>query len=52
MENRWLRVKDIDRERNTLTLRQRKGDKDRVVMLPRVVREALSMLRLCEERVK
>jgi site-specific recombinase XerD len=36
-----LRVKDVDLERNSLTIRQGKGDKDRVVMLPRSVREGL-----------
>jgi integron integrase len=37
-----LRVKDIDLERGQLTVRQGKGDKDRVVMLPRETRDGLS----------
>ncbi len=30
-----LRVKDLDFERGEITIRERKGDKDRVTMLPR-----------------
>ena len=30
-----LRIKDIDLDRGTLTVRQGKGDKDRVTMLPK-----------------
>ncbi|MBK8975265.1 MAG: integron integrase [Planctomycetes bacterium] len=36
-----LRVKDVDFERNQLVVRQGKGDKDRVTMLPAVARPAL-----------
>jgi integron integrase len=35
MEGLRLRVKDVDFERNVIIVRQAKGDKDRVVMLPR-----------------
>jgi integrase len=41
MECCRLRVKDVDFPRNQLIIRQGKGDKDRVVMLPRAVRTAL-----------
>jgi integron integrase len=37
-----LRIKDVDLERNTLTVRQGKGDKDRIVMLPRSTTASLS----------
>jgi integron integrase len=37
-----LRVKDVDLDRNQLTVRGGKGDKDRAVMLPRVVKEPLA----------
>lgn len=40
-----LRVKDIDLERGQIVIRSGKGDKDRVVMLPRVLRTRL------EERI-
>ena len=36
-----LRVKDVDRDRQQIVVRQGKGDKDRVVMLPRSLRPAL-----------
>ncbi len=36
-----LRVKDIDGQRNQILIRQGKGDKDRVVMLPRALRGEL-----------
>jgi integron integrase len=36
-----LRVKDIDLERGQIVVREAKGDKDRVVMLPRCVRPEL-----------
>jgi integrase len=36
-----LRVKDIDLVRNQITVRQGKGDKDRVVMLPQPARAGL-----------
>jgi integron integrase len=36
-----LRVKDVDWQRNQLMVRQGKGDKDRVVMLPRALKPAL-----------
>ena len=41
MECCRLRVKDVDLERSQLTVRQGKGDKDRVVMLPRAARPGL-----------
>jgi integron integrase len=41
MECCRLRVKDIDLARHQIVVRQGKGDKDRVVMLPRAVRPAL-----------
>jgi integron integrase len=41
MECCRLRMKDIDLQRGQLTVREGKGDKDRFVMLPSVVREAL-----------
>lgn len=37
-----LRIKDVDIERGTLTIRQGKGDKDRVTMLPSVLRKAIA----------
>lgn len=36
-----LRVKDVDWQRNQLMVRQGKGDKDRVVMLPRALKPPL-----------
>jgi integron integrase len=39
-----LRVKDIDMARGELTIRQAKGDKDRVTMLPACLREPLGQL--------
>lgn len=36
-----LRVKDVDFDRNEILVREGKGDKDRVTMLPASVREAL-----------
>jgi site-specific recombinase XerD len=37
-----IRVKDVDLQRNQITIRQAKGDKDRQVMLPSAVREAVA----------
>jgi integron integrase len=37
-----LRVKDVDLQRMQITVREGKGDKDRVVMLPEAVRPALA----------
>ena len=37
-----LRIKDIDLERGTLTIRQGKGDKDRMTVLPKSLREAVA----------
>jgi len=37
-----LRVKDIDFHRNEITIRDGKGDKDRMTMLPAMVRKSLS----------
>jgi integron integrase len=42
MECCRLRLKDVDLGRNTLTVRQGKGDKDRVVMLPHAARDSLA----------
>tara|TARA_R110002167_G_scaffold198891_5_gene402060 strand:- start:97 stop:1377 length:1281 start_codon:yes stop_codon:yes gene_type:complete len=36
-----LRIKDLDLDRGTLTVRQGKGDKDRVTVLPMSLKEAL-----------
>lgn len=41
MEGLQLRVKDLDFERGQVVVREGKGDKDRVVMLPTSLREAL-----------
>ncbi len=41
MEGLCLRVKDLDFERNVIIVRQAKGNKDRVVMLPRTLVPAL-----------
>ncbi len=45
----WLRVKDIDFEYGQITVRDGKGDKDRVTMLPQGVVE---LLRAHLEKVK
>jgi integron integrase len=37
-----LRVQDVDLERGTVTVRQGKGDKDRVTVLPKSLREELA----------
>lgn len=37
-----LRIKDVDVERSMLTVRQGKGDKDRVTVIPKVLREELA----------
>nr|WP_315205811.1 integron integrase [uncultured Albidiferax sp.] len=41
MEGMRLRVKDVDFERHTIIVREAKGNKDRVVMLPRSLASAL-----------
>jgi integron integrase len=41
MELLRLRVKDLDFDRQTITIREGKGDKDRVTMLPRSLSESL-----------
>lgn len=41
MESLRLRVKDVDFERNVIVIREAKGNKDRVVMLPRALAEPL-----------
>ena len=41
MEGLRLRVKDLDFERGAIIVREGKGRKDRVVMLPQALREAL-----------
>ena len=43
MECCRLRMKEVDRERGQLTVRDGKGDKDRYVMLPRAVHEPLGL---------
>ena len=37
-----LRIKDIDLDRGTLTVRQGKGDKDRMTILPKSLRDAVA----------
>lgn len=37
-----LRIKDVDLERGTLTIRQGKGDKDRMTLLPRALQKELA----------
>ena len=46
-----LRVKDLDLERGAITVRQGKGDKDRITMLPERIREGLKA-HLAERRVE
>jgi integron integrase len=46
-----LRMKDIDLEREQITVRGGKGDKDRALMLPRAVREALAAQLKWRERL-
>ena len=41
-----LRVKDLDLERRTLTVRQGKGNKDRVTVLPERLLERLKLQKL------
>ncbi len=41
MEGLWLRVKDVDFDRHVLIVREAKGNKDRVVMLPRTLVQTL-----------
>jgi integron integrase len=41
MEGLRLRVKDVDFERGTITIREGKGDKDRMVMLPETLKGGL-----------
>jgi integron integrase len=41
MEGLRLRVKDVDFDRHVIVVRQAKGNKDRVVMLPRALHEPL-----------
>jgi integron integrase len=41
MEGLSLRVKDVDFARNVIVVRQGKGGKDRVVMLPRTLQESM-----------
>ncbi|MBX3660791.1 MAG: integron integrase, partial [Ramlibacter sp.] len=43
MEGLRLRVKDVDFERGQITVREGKGDKDRIVMLPVALREPLQV---------
>ena len=37
-----LRIKDVDLERGTLTVRMGKGDKDRMTVLPKSLREQIA----------
>ena len=46
-----LRVKDLDLERGAITVRQGKGDKDRVTVLPERIRDGLKA-HLAERRVE
>jgi integron integrase len=41
MESLRLRIKDVDFDRSQITVRSGKGNKDRAVMLPKVLREPL-----------
>ncbi len=38
-----LRIKDVDLERGTVTVRQGKGDKDRITMMPKTLRDELAV---------
>ena len=50
METMRLRVKDVDFERNELTIRQGKGAKDRVTMLPLTAKDGLlNALQRCKQ---
>ncbi|SEL99338.1 Phage integrase family protein [Syntrophus gentianae] len=42
MELAGMRIKDIDFDANTITVRSGKGDKDRTTILPRTVKERLA----------
>jgi len=44
MEGMRLRIKDVDFERHVIIVREAKGSKDRVVMLPRSLAPALRLL--------
>jgi integrase len=44
MEGIRLRIKDVDFDRHVVIVRQAKGNKDRVVMLPRTLAQALGAL--------
>ena len=48
MEGMRLRVKDVDFDRNVIIVRDAKGGKDRVVMLPRSLAPALRLQLLAE----
>jgi integron integrase len=43
MKGMWLRVKDVDFDRHDIIVREAKGNKDRVVMLPRSLAPALRL---------
>ena len=43
MEGMRLRIKDVDFDRHVIIVREAKGGKDRVVMLPRSLEPALRM---------
>ena len=43
MEGMRLRIKDVDFDRHVIVVREAKGGKDRVVMLPRTLAPALRM---------
>ena len=50
MEGMRLRIKDVDFERHVIIVREAKGTKDRVVMLPRSLAPALRLLKTFRQR--
>jgi integrase len=50
MEGRRLRIKDVDFERQAIIVREAKGSKDRMVMLPRSLAPALRLLQTFRQR--
>jgi integrase len=53
MEGLRLRIKDVDFDRHVIIVREAKGNKDRVVMLPRALAapSASSSLATCPQRL-
>jgi integron integrase len=51
LEGLRLRVKDVDFERRAIVVREGKGSKDRVVMLPAVLEDALRAQLACSHRL-